>query len=64
MTPLAPNRAPLNMRLDAVFALRGMTINDLRQVATRRGLSAKGIRRRLMLRIYRDMVELDGVVRF
>ncbi len=62
--PLIPNRAPLDMRLDAVFELRGMPTEVLRQAAPGRGLSAKGSRRRLMLRLYWDMVELEGVVRF
>lgn len=57
-------RADIQARLDTAFELRGLTLPDLRAVATRRGLSAKGSRRALVVRIYRDMVELDGVIRF
>lgn len=62
---MTPHPRPnIQARLDAAFTLRAMTINDLRGMATWRGLSAKGSRRRVMVRIYRDMVNLDGVIRF
>lgn len=57
-------RPDIQSRLDTVFTLRDMTLPELRQAATWRGLSAKGSRPVLIARIYKDMVELDGVVRF
>lgn len=57
--PLTPNRAPLDMRLDAVFQLRGMPTEVLRQMAIKRGIRANKGRVHLMRAIYWDIVRQD-----
>ena len=54
-----PSRTPLGMRLDAVFELRGMPTEVLRQMAIKRGIRANKGRVHLMRAIYWDIVRQD-----